>query len=493
MNRPLRSSVATLLALVALPAILAAQEHLATHAHYTLVDLGTLGGPNSWVAFTVTPMNSAATVVGIADTPVHDPFDPYCFMDCSVAHAFQWRRGVLTDLGALTEGASSGPNAINAAGVVAGISETGAIDPQSEFPPEFDAVVWKDGQITDLGTFGGTFSYANAINNRSQVVGLALDAVPHLFTLDECGAGIPTTTQARAFIWQERGGLEELGTLGGSDSCALVINQRGQVAGHSFTNFTPNLVTGVPTDDPFLWEDGEMRDLGTLGGTQGHPNGINDRGQVCGSSNLAGDLTTHAFFWDRGQMKDLGTLGGTFSIAQALNENGEVVGGAMTTDDQAFNGFLGRHGAMTDLGSVAGYGCSIASSINSSGQVVGQSFECLGEASHAFLWEKGGPAIDLNTLVPSDSGLTLIDATLIGDGGEITGQGVLANGDEHAFLLIPNAAGAAVATTAGLGPETKTPTRINHAKLTPENIATLRARFANRHHGVGLRPSTKVN
>ena len=490
MNRSSGALVAAAIALLALPAVLAAQNHPAKHRHYTLVDLGTFGGPSSFVASTPTPMNSRATVVGIADTSLPDPFDPYCFMDCFVAHTFQWHKGVLTDLGALTDGASSGPNAINAAGVIAGISETGAIDPLSEFPPEFDAVVWKDGQIIDLGTFGGTFSYANALNNRSQVVGLALNTLPHSFTLDECGAGIPTTTQARAFIWQGDGGLRELGTLGGSDSCALVINQRGLVAGHSFTNFTPNLVTGVPTDDPFLWEDGEMRDLGTLGGTQGHPNGINDRGQVCGNSNLAGDLTTHAFLWDRGQMKDLGTLGGTFSIAQALNENGEVVGGATTTDDQAFDGFLWRHGAMTDLGSVAGYGCSIASSINSNGQVVGRSFECLGEASHAFLWEKGGPAIDLNTLVPSDSGLTLIDATFIGDGGEIAGQGVLANGDEHAFLLIPNAAGAAPATRADSRPEADNPSRLTQAKLTPENLTALRARFAKR---LGQRPPKRAN
>ena len=276
----------SLLALLALPAILAAQEHPSKLSRYTLVDLGTFGGPNSFVANTPTPMNSEATVVGIADTPFPDPFDPYCFTDCFVAHTFQWRKGVLTDLGALADGASSGPNAINAAGVITGISETGAIDPESDFPPEFDAVVWKDGQIIDLGTFGGTFSYANAINNKSQVVGLALNATPHSFTLDECGAGIPTTTEARAFIWQEGGGLLELGTLGGSDSCAMVINQRGQVAGHSFTNLLPNPVTGVPTDDPFLWEDGKMTDLGTLGGTQGHANGLNDRGQVCGTRTL---------------------------------------------------------------------------------------------------------------------------------------------------------------------------------------------------------------
>ena len=489
----------SLLALLALPALLSAQEHPSRHSRYTLVDLGTFGGPSSFVASTPTPLNSGATVVGIADTPLPDPFDPYCFMDCFVAHTFQWRKGVLTDLGALADGASSGPNAINAAGVIAGISETGAIDPESEFPPVFDAVVWKDGQIIDLGTFGGTFSYANAINDRGQVVGLALNTLPHSFNLDECGAGIQTTTQARAFIWREGDGLQELGTLGGSDSCATLINERGQVAGHSFTNFIPNPVTGVPTADPFLWEDGVMRDLGTLGGTLGHPNGINNRGQVCGDSNLPGDSTTHAFLWDRGKMEDLGTLGGTFSLAQALNDRGDVVGGATTEDDQAFDGFLWRHGVMTDLGSVAGDGCSFALSINSKSQVVGQSFECFGGAAHAFLWEKGGPAIDLNTLVPAGAGMTLITATFIGEGGEITGQAVLENGEEHAFLLIPGAgetggaASTTAATRANTAPPTTRPTSVSQGRLTPERLAATRAGFENRHRSSGPRLTKKIN
>ena len=147
----------------------------------------------------------------------------------------------------------------------------------------------------------------------------ALNAEPDPFFLAECGSDPLAPTQMRAFVWQEGSGLEELGTLGGTDSCATLINNRGVVAGHSFTNSTPNPVTGVPTDDPFVWKDGVMTDLGSLGGTLGHPSGINSRGQICGDSNLAGDLVPEAFLWDAGKMQNLGDTGGDGSLAKSRN------------------------------------------------------------------------------------------------------------------------------------------------------------------------------
>jgi probable HAF family extracellular repeat protein len=57
--------------------------------------------------------------------------------------------------------------------------------------------------------------------------------------------------------------------------------------------------------------------------------------------------------------------------------------------------------------------------------------------SHAFLWENGGPMVDLNTLIPPNSALELFIGSSINDRGEITGQALLANGDEHVFVLIP--------------------------------------------------------
>jgi probable HAF family extracellular repeat protein len=432
------ANCAVLLTALAVATPLAAQEHPARHSgndsRYILKDLGTAGGPNSYVQDVTNPVNNERTVVGIADTALPDPFDPFCIYDCFVVHAFQWQRGVLTDLGALTPGGSSLPNGINAAGMVAGFSETGAVDPTFEFPPEFHAVVWNLGQIIDLGTFGGTLSYANAINDRGQVVGFALNGESDSFINTSsdfdgnCGTG-DVPSQMRAFVWQEGRGLRDLGTLGGPDSCAKFINERGQIAGHSFTSYTPNGNTGIPTFEPFIWTNGTMTGLGTLGGTEGHASGINNRGQVAGSSKLAGDETQHAFFWSQGAMQDLTPANDYDSGSHALNDQGEVVGEMFNGD--SWDAFLWTGGVLTDLGA-----CSTAFSINSKSQIVGQASACA-DGSHAFLWENGGPAIDLNTLVPQGSGVALTKATHVTDAGEITAQGVLANGDEHAFLLIP--------------------------------------------------------
>src|SRR5450755_1032141 len=103
--------------------------------------------------------------------------------------------------------------------------------------------------------------------------------------------------------------MQDLGTLGGPEATAYVINERGQVTGGSYTNSTPNAVSdscgqNVPTFDPFVWENGKLIDLGTLGGTCGFGSTINNRGQVVGQSDLAGDVYFHPFLWDRGKLTD---------------------------------------------------------------------------------------------------------------------------------------------------------------------------------------------
>src|SRR5258708_18424776 len=108
-----------------------------------------------------------------------------------------------------------------------------------------------------------------------------------------------------------------------------------------------------------------MKDLGTLGGTLGVVNAFNNRGQVAGQSNLAGDLTAHPFLWDGRALKDLGTLGGSFGFATALNDIGEVGGGANTADDEAFHAFLWTNGVMKDLGTINDDTCNLAHWINS--------------------------------------------------------------------------------------------------------------------------------
>jgi probable HAF family extracellular repeat protein len=441
-NRAMYITALTLLAALAVPVQLTAQEHNATKPSYIVKDMGTFGGPNSFFFSepVVESVNNRGVVVGGADTGLPDPYAPNCFSpDCYILHAFKWKNGVLTDLGTLPPGGySSTAYWVNEKGLITGESENGFIDPITGLPRQV-AVLWeKNGEIVDLGTLGGSFSYPNFMNNRGEVVGIAQNTVPDPYSF--LGVG----TETHGFIWRN-GYMEDLGTLGGPDSWAAAVNESGQVAGWAFTNSTPNLVTNIPTQDPFLWQDGRMIDLGTLGGTEGVTGSfggvgggaINRRGQVVGTSNLAGDLTHHAFLWNEGALTDLGTLGGSNAEAYWINDAGEIVGRAdVPGPNQYHHGFLWKSGVMTDLGVANRWPCSTAIDINAKGQIIVDTGICGVGGGPGSLWQDG-VLYDLNTLIPPNSGFVIGDVNFINDSGEIAVTGILSNGDEHALLLIP--------------------------------------------------------
>ena len=443
-NHRIVAAIATItfLALLAIPVQPAAQEFSAApkkQPRYRLIDLGTFGGPNSSdVASPI--MNNQGAITGGADTADSDPNAPNCYApDCFVMHAYIWRQGVFTDLGGLPGGFGSEGNWINDYNQVAGQVLNGLIDPLLGTPAGV-AVLWNsNGHIVDLGTLGGNESLAATINNRGQVVGAAANTIPDAFSMFGWG------TQTRAFLW-EKGVMRDLGDLGGPDAFAIFVNERSQIAGMSYTSSTPSPVAtqcgqDIPPQNPFLWEKGRMINLGTLGGICGFPSfgvGLNNQGQVVGQSDLAGDAAFHPFVWDperHPHLRDLGTLGGTFGSATGLNDATEIVGWATTPDDAA-HAFFWSNGVMKDLGTVKGDGCSVAYHINAGGQVVGTSGDGCNEV-HAFLWQRGGPMMDLNDLVAAGSGLVLTAGEFINDRGEIGASGVLPNGDHHAILLIP--------------------------------------------------------
>jgi probable HAF family extracellular repeat protein len=441
----------TLFAAMAMPVCVLAQGNAAQeqkeekheHHHYKLIDMGTLGGPNSFPPSPGTlDINSRGLPIAEADTPIPDPFAPICLQStCLVNHAITWQNGVQTDLGALP-GANNSSIAgwINDQGTVVGLSNNSLIDPLTGFP-EFRAVLWTGGKIHDLGTLGGNVSFASAINNRGQVVGGALNKIPDSAATGLTFAGTPVSfypvaTQYRAVLWQD-GVIHDLGTLGrGNDAAAFFLNNRGQVAGVSFTDTILN-ASGVPTQDPFFWENGKMVDIGNFGGTSGEPRWMNNRGQVVGFSTVAGDQNSHAFLWDKKDgLKDLGLLpGGLFGGANWINDAGEIVGGS--DGGTFFHAVLWKNGAVIDLGTVANDTCSSALSINSQGQIVGFGSADCNVEDHAFLWENGGPMVDLQTLVLPESNITLTTPVVINDRGEIVSYGNLPNGDFRSVLLIP--------------------------------------------------------
>src|SRR5262249_35181927 len=252
------------------PVRLAAQTEPADpaqkHPRYRLVDLGTLGGPNS-AEFAAPLINNSGVITGAADTDEADPNSPNCYEpDCFVTHTFVWRHGVLTDLGVLPGGFGSEGNYINDMGQIAGQSLNGQIDPLLG-TPEGIAVFWRrDGRIVELGTLGGNESLAAALNNRGQIVGGAANLMPDPFP----GALGFWGTQTRAFMW-ERGVMKDLGDLGGPDSFAQFVNERGKIAGVSYTSSNPDprapfCGQDTPPQHPFLFDKGRMIDLGTLGG-----------------------------------------------------------------------------------------------------------------------------------------------------------------------------------------------------------------------------------
>jgi uncharacterized membrane protein len=105
-----------------------------------------------------------------------------------------------------------------------------------------------------------------------------------------------------------------------------------------------------------------------------------------------------------------------------------------------YHAFVWTKGVMTDLGFAAGDQCSIAYAVNERREIVGASGDCAsiiaGTGGHALLWEHD-EVINLNAFVPSATGIQLTVALNINDLGEIAAQGVLLNGDLHAFLLVP--------------------------------------------------------
>ena len=411
--------------------------------HYRVIDYGTLGGGNSFFYSRTHELNDAGELIYQAETATPDPVG--LITDGLLIRGIAARNRV-EDLGTplgQPDRDNSFPIALADNGLIAGVATNGEIDTATDFP-QVRAVLWQAGHGVALGELGGHGSQAWAVNDAGVVAGVSLDTVPD--NIADQFYGLPAATRSRAFVWRN-GAMEDIGTLGGPDANAMAINDAGQVAGNSSLDATLHATTGLPTVHPFLWQDGRMRDVGTLGGTLstigpvddlfGSGEALNRRGQIAGSSTLAGDTVKHAFLWTDGQMRDLGTLGGAHSEAFAINENGDVVGQAdLAMGSRVFHAFFWRDGRMSDLGTLPGCDLSRPFSVNNHGDSVGIIGACSGDAiPRGFLSVAGGRMVDLNDLVVGDPGMVINEAFYINDAGDIAATGILPSGFVHAVLL----------------------------------------------------------
>jgi probable HAF family extracellular repeat protein len=496
--------IAMTLSAAAMPVSLAAQDKAKHHPHqyhhYQLIDVGTFGGPQS-LQYIYAPargvLNNSGALGGWADTSTIDPLCFFDYPDCYAAHAFVWQNGAKTDLGVLPGGTNSQVNWIAASGLTAGEADNGQMDPLLGVP-QFRGTFWgHDGTITDVGALPGTyFAWTSAVNSRGQVVGQALNTIPDPYSI--YGQGY----QARAFLWDRKKGMQDLGTLGGTDAFAVAINDQGQVLGWSYINSAPSPIcaassslffspaAAVLTTSSFIWDKKNgMRDLGSLGGTCTLADDLNDHGQIVGGSSLTGDPLFHPFVWEAatGVTDLLGASNGNSGNAFSISSSGVVVG--VTSDSVTYYASLwrksGGHWHKTSLSTITDR--AYASSINSSEQVVGQNF------SRGFLWEDGGPLVDLNTLVPPNSGLLLVEPGQINDRGEISVTASDANGNNHTVLLIPcdgNHPGVGGCdyslVDASTATQSAVPRSVPNGTLHP-----LHSRLTNRFHIPGQRSSGK--
>ena len=223
-------------------------------------------------------------------------------------------------------------------------SDRSPVEPSAQ-PDRELAVAGTSYILRGLGTLGGSDSEALAINNAGVIVGWS---------------GLAGNTRRHAFVWTN-GVMQDLGSLAGGYSEATAINDGGVIVGWS--KLTSGALRAV------RWQNGVRRNLGTLGGRNSQATGINALGVIVGWSETASGAK-HAFVWKNGVMTDIGTLGGPTSVATGINRGGAVVGASKTATGET-HAFKWKDGVFKDLGT-HNTEFSEATAVNTKGQIVGR-------------------------------------------------------------------------------------------------------------------------
>jgi len=306
------------------------------------------------------------------------------------------------------------------------------------------AVINVDGLNIDLGTLGkpdgNSWINWGGINERGEAVGMSETAVPDPDGEDVCGFG--TQLICVPFLWRN-GRMSGLPTVGGNNGQASAINDRGEVAGYAETSVVDSGCPPYKITSAVLWVKGKAVPLPTVGGdSDGVAFGINDQGQVVGYSGSC-VAATHAVVWKNNTVFVLKDLGGTKSnIAFVINNRGQIAGKVRSADGTHYVAALWQpDGTLTFHEPLPGDLDAFATGINNRGQVVGNDFDPNFNWSHGFIWQNQ-VMTDLNTLIPADSNLSIISASNINDHGQISGMATVLTGPHtgniHAYLLTPS-------------------------------------------------------
>lgn len=175
----------------------------------------------------------------------------------------------------------------------------------------------------------------------------------------------------------------DLGTLdNGTESSASGINDSGQIAGSSYT-----IQAYYNTSHPFIYDGSEIYDLGVPAGGYGTAYDINDNGYVSGTDRYVseGYYVSKAFLYDGTTRHNFGTLGGSKSWGFGINNNGFVVGESLTEGDTFVSAFLYDGIEMHNLGALQAGTPSSARAINDNGHVTGWSG--LSSYEHAYFYD----------------------------------------------------------------------------------------------------------
>ncbi|MFM0337061.1 PKD domain-containing protein [Paraburkholderia fungorum] len=330
--------------------------------------------------------------IPIARLTIHDGGATFFVDDVTFTGSSQYS---LKNLGLGLSAGAVQPEGINGQGQVAGVSANLNGDPRAFF--------YNGTSIQDIGTLGGKYAAATAMNSAGLVVG---------------NSGIANGTM-HAFSWTSGAGMVDLGSLGAGIASANAVNASGTVVG--VANLTLLKYHG------FAWsQSAGMTDLGTFGGPLSYASDINSAGQIVGYATVPAGWP-HAFVRSGSVMTDLGLLpGAQFSYATRINDSGQVIGGAAFTNGRVAAFSWTQANGMVNIGA-PGSKLTIANDINQAGQVVGSSSDSKGNA-RAFLWA-GGTVTDLGTLGGKTS-----SASAISGSGQVVGTADTANGERHAFV-----------------------------------------------------------